>query len=162
MTLIVAIKCADGVVLGADSASTYATALGQQTTIKQQTSKKLNIIGDHVVLSVSGPVGLGQSHRDEISAHLKTKNNLATWKDLAQAKQFLTTALWKHAGPAWERAGVAAATVGGPVAVQDCAAQTTVAFPVKDEPSLVQSAMPVGRSYGKSTLLVHRQRASCR
>ncbi len=138
MTLIVGIKCADGVVLGADSASTYATALGQQHTIKQQTSKKLDIIGADVVFGLSGPVGLGQSYKDEIASVVKTKGNRAPWKSSGQAKKFFTDAMWKHAGPAWDRAKMVAQTTGPQIAMQDCAAQTVAAFPVGDEPYLVQ------------------------
>lgn len=138
MTLIVGIKCADGVVLGADSAATYATALGQQHTIKQQTSRKLDIIGADVVFGLSGPVGLGQSYKDDIASFVKTKGNRASWKSIGQAKQFFTDTMWKHAGPAWDRARVVAQTTGAQVAMQDSAAQTVVAFPVGDEPCLVQ------------------------
>lgn len=138
MTLIVGIKCADGIVLGADSASTYATALGQQHTIKQQTSKKLDIIGEDVVFGLSGPVGLGQSYKEEISSFIQGKSNRAPWKSVGQAKQYFTEAMWKHAGPAWDKAKVVAQTTGAQVAMQDCAAQTVSAFPVGNEPCLVQ------------------------
>lgn len=131
MTLIVGIKCADGVVLGADSASTYVTALGQQ-------HKKLDIIGADVVFGLSGPVGLGQSYKDEIASFIRTKGNRAPWKSIGQAKQFLTEAMWKHAGPAWDRARIVAQTTGPQAVMQDCAAQTVAAFPVGDEPCLVQ------------------------
>lgn len=138
MTLIVAIKCADGIALGADSAATYVTALGQQSTIKQQTSKKLDIIGADVVFGLSGPVGLGQSYKDDIASFVSTKANRAPWKSIGQAKKYFTDAMWKHAEPAWDRAKVVAQTTGAQIAMQDCAAQTVAAFPVGDEPCLVQ------------------------
>jgi len=57
MTLIVGVKCNDGVVVGADGAATYG-ALGQRTIL--QPTKKLSLIGDRFIVGVSGPIGLGQ------------------------------------------------------------------------------------------------------
>lgn len=57
MTLIVGIKCSDGIVLGADGAATYGV-LGQQTI--RQPVKKLKILESCIVVGVSGPIGLGQ------------------------------------------------------------------------------------------------------
>jgi 20S proteasome alpha/beta subunit len=57
MTLIVAIKCKDGIVVGADGAATLG-ALGQFTI--RQSTKKLCIVDNCIVIGVSGSVGLGQ------------------------------------------------------------------------------------------------------
>lgn len=64
MTLIIGIKCQDGVVLGADGAATFG-AFGQMT-IRQPVKNKLKIDGQ-LVVGVSGPVGLGQRIAGEIS-----------------------------------------------------------------------------------------------
>jgi 20S proteasome alpha/beta subunit len=58
MTLIIGIKCSDGVVLGADGAATLAV-MGQPT-IRQQVRNKLQLLDSQTVLGVSGPVGIGQ------------------------------------------------------------------------------------------------------
>jgi 20S proteasome alpha/beta subunit len=58
MTLIIGIKCKDGVVLGADGAATYGV-MGQPT-IRQPTRKKLHLLGTQGVVGVSGFVGLSQ------------------------------------------------------------------------------------------------------
>jgi ATP-dependent protease HslVU (ClpYQ) peptidase subunit len=63
MTLIVGIKCRNGIVMGADGAATLG-ALGQQT-IRQET-EKLDILENRIIVGVSGPVGLGQRIRAEI------------------------------------------------------------------------------------------------
>jgi len=57
MTLIIGIRCSDGIVMGADGAATLG-ALGQ-TTIRQPV-RKLVSIDKKIIVGVSGPVGLGQ------------------------------------------------------------------------------------------------------
>lgn len=57
MTVLVGVHCKDGVVVGSDSAATFAA--GQVRTIEQLT-KKIDVIGDHVIVAGTGAVGLGQ------------------------------------------------------------------------------------------------------
>ncbi|RPH95186.1 hypothetical protein EHM69_05250 [candidate division KSB1 bacterium] len=57
MTLIVGVRCSDGVVLGADGAATYGNVY--EHTI-QQSTKKLRTISGSLVVGVSGSVGLSQ------------------------------------------------------------------------------------------------------
>ena len=64
MTLIVGVKCADGVVVGADGAATLGNSLGQRTVI--QPMSKLEVIEGRIVMGVSGPVGLSQLYSDRI------------------------------------------------------------------------------------------------
>lgn len=66
MTLIVGIKCDDGIVLGADGAATLGV-MGQSTV--RQATKKLDILKESVVVGVSGPVGLAQRIRGEIETY---------------------------------------------------------------------------------------------
>lgn len=63
MTLIVGIKCQEGIVLAADSAATFDAA-GFQTI--RQSVNKLDIIGDCMIIGVSGAVGIAQQLRDQI------------------------------------------------------------------------------------------------
>jgi 20S proteasome alpha/beta subunit len=63
LTLIIGIKCSDGIVLAADGAATLGFLHTQ--TIRQPV-RKLSIIKDCVVVGVSGPVGLGQRIVDEL------------------------------------------------------------------------------------------------
>ena len=105
MTLIVGVKCSDGIVLGADSTATLGIPLGG-STIRQDTVTKLHIASGKLVIGVSGPVSLSQSYSDEIDAYISLKGLKITWKNVAEAKAELVKLLWKHAKPAWERAGV--------------------------------------------------------
>ena len=57
MTAIVGIACADGVVIGADSAATFTA--GQHRTIEQPTDK-LDIVADQVIVAGTGQIGMGQ------------------------------------------------------------------------------------------------------
>ena len=58
MTVLVGIRCADGVVIGADGSATFTH--GRQQTIEQPTKKKIRIIGERVIVASSGSIGLSQ------------------------------------------------------------------------------------------------------
>lgn len=135
MTLIVGVKCKDGIVLAADGAATYATPLGQPT-IAQPTSK-LCAIGQNVILGVSGPIGLGQSYRDEIEAIIRARNFKAPWKSVQEARQALKSCFWKHAESAWASANLAAQSLGQ-AALSGAIHNSIVAFPVGNDCELVQ------------------------
>ena len=57
MTAIVGVLCSDGVVVGSDSAATFAS--GIQPTIEQETIK-IDVINDRVIVAGSGLIGLHQ------------------------------------------------------------------------------------------------------
>ncbi len=63
MTLIVGIRCHDGVVIAADSAATLGSAGGM--TISQPT-QKLNVFHDAVVIACAGAAGMGQRFAQEV------------------------------------------------------------------------------------------------
>lgn len=76
MTLIIGVRCTDGVVVGADGAATYATSSGQFTVI--QPTSKLKIMHDCVIMGFSGLVGPGQLYSDRIES---------LWRDCAEIRQ---------------------------------------------------------------------------
>lgn len=57
MTVLVGVKCTDGVVIGADS---IATTTHGQSHLLQTPTDKIQIIGDRVIIAGSGSVGLFQ------------------------------------------------------------------------------------------------------
>ena len=59
MTSLVAIRCQDGVVIGADSSATFSDA-GQRRTIEQPTERKIEIIGGQLIVAGTDSVGHGQ------------------------------------------------------------------------------------------------------
>ncbi len=64
MTLIVGIRCSDGVVIGSDSAMTFG--VGRAHTIVQPFRQKIEIINDRVILAGTGSIGLSQRFADTI------------------------------------------------------------------------------------------------
>ena len=56
MTAIVGIRCKDGVVVGSDSSATFGDGVGNRF-IEQSTSKKIEIIGDTIIVAGTGAVG---------------------------------------------------------------------------------------------------------
>ena len=59
MTSLVAIRCHDGVVIGADSSATFGDG-SRVRTIEQYTEKKIEIIGEKVIVAGTGYVGHSQ------------------------------------------------------------------------------------------------------
>lgn len=58
MTAIVGILCRDGLVIGTDSSTTFASSVGNP--IIEQPSEKLSLIHDCVIVAGTGQLGLGQ------------------------------------------------------------------------------------------------------
>lgn len=57
MTVLVGIKCKDGIVIGSDSSATFGT--GQISTI-EQTTKKIEILHGRMIVAGTGQIGMGQ------------------------------------------------------------------------------------------------------
>lgn len=57
MTVLVGVRCTDGVVIGADSAATSAAG---QVHLLKMASDKISIIGGRVIVAGTGQLGLGQ------------------------------------------------------------------------------------------------------
>lgn len=58
MTVLVGVRCTDGIVIGADSAAT--SAAGQQPVVSYPLADKINIVGNRIIHASTGMVGLGQ------------------------------------------------------------------------------------------------------
>ncbi|MDO9371289.1 MAG: hypothetical protein Q7U07_01675 [Gammaproteobacteria bacterium] len=61
MTILVGIKCKDGIIIGSDSSATLST--GQISTIEQVT-KKIEILHEQIIVAGTGQIGLGQRFCD--------------------------------------------------------------------------------------------------
>ena len=66
MTAVVGVRCTDGVVIGADSAAT-SVADGRISTISQPYPKKIEIIGDRVIVAGSGEIGYLQRYSEVVA-----------------------------------------------------------------------------------------------
>jgi 20S proteasome alpha/beta subunit len=132
VTLIIGIKCSDGIVVGADGAATLG-ALGTSTV--RQPTKKLDILMNSVIVGVSGPVGLGQRIRGEIEALYQDKK-LSNKKPF-EAMTIMRETLWKHVSVELQAAASASQAIG-PVATRSALCSTLVALAVAKSPCLFQ------------------------
>jgi 20S proteasome alpha/beta subunit len=70
MTVLVGIKCTDGIVIGSDSSATFGT--GQISTI-EQTTKKIEILHDRMIVAGTGQIGLGQRFCNAVNLGYQSK-----------------------------------------------------------------------------------------
>lgn len=63
MTVLVGIKCSDGVIIGSDSSATFSA--GQIRTIEQAT-KKIEILDGKIIVAGTGQIGLGQRFCNQV------------------------------------------------------------------------------------------------
>jgi len=135
MTLIIGIKCSDGIVMGADGAATLG-AMGQCTI--RQAKKKLDIIKEKVIVGTSGPVGLGQRIRGEIEILWEKKEfSGSKIRKPFDAMTVIRNKMWEHVGPELNAAGIARPALGD-IASLDVLCFTLVALPVLGKPCLFQ------------------------
>ena len=137
MTLIIGIKCRDGIVLGADSAATLGDALGQSTVV--QSTNKINVIADRILIGVSGPVGLSQLFTDRLQQlHGGSGGSqLGQSTSLPAVMRLIRDAIGQDASIALRSAGAAAPVVGN-AARLTAITGTLVALPVSDRPELIE------------------------
>lgn len=139
MTLIVGIKCSDGIVVGADGAATLGE-MGQRTV--QQPVRKLSILSHKVIIGVSGKVGLGQRIIERVG-DLYSEGKLAGKKSGA-AMSLLRAAIWPDISGELQAAREAQQVVGQ-IALASAISHTIVALPLDRQFSLIyfnQQAAP--------------------
>lgn len=88
MTALVGIFCKDGVVIGADSAATSATAGGQRTI--EQPVMKIEIVADRIIIAGTGQIGMGQRFCHQVrtlweNKRLSAQDEFGFAKIIAQA-----------------------------------------------------------------------------
>ena len=127
MTLVVGIKCRDGVVIGADSITTFGSA------IEQEVDDKVKIIEDDVLVASAGDVGLSQA----AVGHLKTRwNDVRDCAELTSAREVISGLIWEGMRPALTRAAEASALLGENLA-NSLACNFMVACPCEDSHKLI-------------------------
>jgi hypothetical protein len=135
VTLIIAVKCHDGVVVGADSAATLGVR-GAQTV--RETVTKLEIIKDALILGVSGPVGLAQRYAAELDHIPKPDFNALAQKPPHDLSTTISGLLWKHAGVEYPRAQMVAQAMGSGTPLVNVIHQTLIAFRCRADDRLFQ------------------------
>ncbi len=133
MTLIIGIKCKDGIVMGSDGAATLGT-MGQRTIV--QPIKKLEIISKSIILGVSGPIGIGQIFNGVIK-NLWDKNKFHDKKESYEAMEFLRDSLWEHVSPEFQNASIAKKAIGN-IALTSAICSTLIAIPISKKIRLFQ------------------------
>jgi len=67
VSLIIGIKCSDGIIVGADSAATFG-GIAQDTI--RQTARKIHVVDGRAIIGCSGLAGLGQRYLGELKEML--------------------------------------------------------------------------------------------
>jgi 20S proteasome alpha/beta subunit len=136
LTVIVAWKCTDGVVVGADSAATLGSF--GITTVKESTDSKLAIIRETLILGVSGPVALSQKYEEALKAISFGEFNDMCNKPGAEVASYLSAKFWEHAQPAYQRAAVVVQATQNRAALNDAIHSSVVAVHTKGRDRLFQ------------------------
>ena len=126
MTLIVGIKCSDGVVLGADGAATLGNILGE-TTVTQHVTK-LQIIQDRIIMGVSGQVGLSQLYCDRVEG-LWRDNKLGRSTGLPDVQRLVYGAIYQDAQIAIAGAAASVPLIGNVNAATLVLTNSLIAIP---------------------------------
>lgn len=132
MTLIIGIKCQEGIVMGSDGAATLGS-LGN-STITQHT-KKLSIIDNKVIIGVSGPVGLSQRIKGTIND--LWNNKILSGKPSYEAMTIISKKLREHIIPELEIVTKVRPAIGN-ASLNSALSQTIVALPLAQNPLLFQ------------------------
>lgn len=133
MTLIVGIRCKEGVVIAADSRATLGS-LGNRTA--RQNISKLDLPTDQVIVGISGFVGLGQkilrSLDKDLWNQVKGKNT-----NHLKARKLIRDKMWTQVEPEFEAAAKSAKVIGH-LAHSSAICHTLIATPIENNPILLQ------------------------
>jgi len=95
MTILIGVLCQDGVVVGTDSSATFGAS--QVRTIEQP-CKKIGIIDDHIIITGTGQIGLGQRFTEIVDTYwrqngFRNKSAIQACRELCALgiKDFIST-----------------------------------------------------------------------
>ena len=90
MTLLVGIRCSDGVAIGTDTAVTFS-AFPKTPTIEQQASTKLEVVDQAIIIASTGQHGMAQRFVDVVhnehlngTGRLRSKDRIETGRVLSE------------------------------------------------------------------------------
>ena len=121
MTLIIGVKCEDGVVVAADSIRTFGSY------IEQEVSNKIQIEESNVLVATSGVVGLSQLVKAELRHHWTT---VKEQQEVADSRNLISSAMLPPIRRTKQRADSLNQKFQG--------CSSLVAFPLNDIPVLLQ------------------------
>lgn len=132
MTLIVGIRCANGIVMAADGAATLGSV--GAATAQQRTHRKLVIFQSDTIVGIAGHIGLAQ----RLTATLEDGRAANAFVGRAEtAVGIMREKMWRVAGPEWEAAGVVRKSLAEEAACESAACETLVALPLDGNAQLV-------------------------
>lgn len=132
MTLIVGIRCHEGVVIGADSAATMGAPLGAPTI--QQSMPKLDLLRERAIFGTSGAVGLRQMILEKLDQRW---DDIVGQPSLTDARMLMSQEIRNIVAPQIHMASVYKNLVGEAEALGDAICLTMVALPFQDRPVLL-------------------------
>ena len=138
MTLIIGVRCSDGVVIGADGAATLGSTLGGPTVMQPVT--KLQILEGTIVMGVSGQVGLSQLYCDRVGS-LWRDRKLSRGVRLPEVQRLIQQAILVDAKEAMAAAETTVPFTGPQQAFMLAATASLIAVPVgglNGTPELIQ------------------------
>lgn len=134
MTLIVAILSADGIIVAADGAATLGS-MGASTA--KQSVRKLVVQHNHIVIGVSGFVGMAQRFQNAVD-HVYVQGDLKKQGNPVDAGNSIARAIRPSIESEFAAARAVKDVIGVQQAFQNCAATMVVAMVVKGKPCLMQ------------------------
>lgn len=133
VTLIIGIRCTDGIVMAADGAATLGSS--GNVTAQQCTLKKLSVFRDQLIVGVAGHIGLGQ----QVRAALEESFAGDGFPGRAEiAMRTMRDRMWRVVQPELEAAAFRNRTTGDGTAGAAAEVCTLAALVLDGRPHLVQ------------------------
>jgi len=123
MTLIIGVKCREGIVIGADSISTFGT------DIEQEVSNKIEYLAVDSLIGSSGAVGLSQLIKERLRDSWETVRGQ---ENKADARSEIQKVMWAEVRPALVHAEDASDILGQKM-FSSALCSSLLAFPFRDE-----------------------------
>jgi len=133
MTLIIGIKCKDGIVMAADGVATLGS-MGQKTVL--QPTKKLWVLQEKMVIGVSGAVGLGQLLQGKMES-LWCDDKALRGKKPYEAMSVISQGFREYIIPELQVAQISIKTFGN-AGLNSALTSTLLALPISQELCLFQ------------------------
>lgn len=130
MTVVIGLKCSEGIVVGSDSAATLGN-MGVRTIVQPTT--KLSVIDHKFIFGFSGMVGLSQLLLDRACTTCAAIQNIG----LPAVCRNLREGFLQDANISFQVAALARSVVGN-LAAENVASQTLIALAVQGQPELIQ------------------------
>lgn len=127
MTLIVGVKCQEGIVVGADSITTFGSA------IEQEVHNKIKLIEPDGIFAGAGAVGLNQLIEQRIRSNWIS---LGEVENLADFRGLISELMWSEVGSALKRVRDADGILGSGLA-EGILCNLMIALPHENTPTLL-------------------------